>query len=211
MNILFIGNSYTYYNDMPAMLESLLRENGYDATVHSVTKGGRRLYANLEADDELNKRITELSAENKYDILFLQEQSYFPLVDRERFESAVGALKALVSARRTVLYATWGRKAGCPLLSELSLSSEEMADALASAYDGAALAHGCEVSHAGLAFKALADKTELYNEDMSHPSYTGSAVAAIVHFRTIMGDLPQKTDSLGLDEEALAIIIGALK
>ena len=211
MKILFIGNSYTYYNDMPAMLESLLRENGYDATVHSVTKGGRRLFANLEAGDEYNEKIVKLVSKNNFDLLFLQEQSYFPLVDREKFESAVGTLKALVNAERTVLYATWGRKAGCPLLSELSLSSAEMTDALASAYDYAALIHGCEVSHTGLAFKSLADNTELYNEDMSHPSYTGSAVAAIVHYRTITGELPKKTDTLGLDKEALAIIIGALK
>ena len=40
MKILFIGNSYTYYNDMPALLESLMCENGYDAKIHSVTKGG---------------------------------------------------------------------------------------------------------------------------------------------------------------------------
>lgn len=40
MNILFIGNSYTYYNDMPKMLESLARAAGFYAEVASVTKGG---------------------------------------------------------------------------------------------------------------------------------------------------------------------------
>lgn len=33
MNILFIGNSYTYYNDMPKMLESLARAAGFYAEV----------------------------------------------------------------------------------------------------------------------------------------------------------------------------------
>ena len=28
MKILFIGNSYTYYNDLPAILKALAEENG---------------------------------------------------------------------------------------------------------------------------------------------------------------------------------------
>ena len=52
MNILMIGNSYTYYNDMPKILESLAIENGKDVRVDSVTKGGRKLYANLLPEDE---------------------------------------------------------------------------------------------------------------------------------------------------------------
>lgn len=40
---LFIGNSYTYYNDMPKLFETLCRENGKDVTAYSVTKGGREL------------------------------------------------------------------------------------------------------------------------------------------------------------------------
>jgi hypothetical protein len=207
MKILFIGNSYTYYNDMPALLESLLRENGYDATVHSVTKGGRKLYKNLIEGDEYNEKIVGLVRENCFDILFLQEQSYLAIVDAECFENAVGGLKALVNAGRTVLYATWGRKSGCPLLSELSLSSDEMTDALCTAYQNAARAFDSEVSPVGLAFKSLSGKLELYCDDMSHPSYVGSAVAAIVHYRTITGKLPKKSDSLGLDKETVDTII----
>ena len=52
MNILFIGNSYTYYNDMPNILEALAKENGKDLSADAVTKGGRKLYANLDAEDE---------------------------------------------------------------------------------------------------------------------------------------------------------------
>ena len=42
MNILFIGNSYTYYNNMPKMLEALAKENGKKLCVNAVTKGGRK-------------------------------------------------------------------------------------------------------------------------------------------------------------------------
>ena len=57
MKILFIGNSYTYFNDMPRLLEQLMRDNGIDVTVDSVTKGGRKLFENLQANDENSEKI----------------------------------------------------------------------------------------------------------------------------------------------------------
>ena len=48
MKVLFIGNSYTFFNDMPNMLAALAAENGYSVSVDSVTKGGRKLFSNLD-------------------------------------------------------------------------------------------------------------------------------------------------------------------
>lgn len=43
-SILFIGNSYTYYNDMPtAMFEKSLKM-GYQAEVSAITKGAHILF-----------------------------------------------------------------------------------------------------------------------------------------------------------------------
>ena len=43
MKILFIGNSYTYFNDMPGLFEKECEKNGVTADVDSVTAGGYRL------------------------------------------------------------------------------------------------------------------------------------------------------------------------
>jgi len=85
MKVLFVGNSYTYFNDMPKIFENLALENGKRISVDSVTKGGRKLYQNLEPQDEYHQKIVDLCKENAYDVLILQEQSYFPLVDFEKF------------------------------------------------------------------------------------------------------------------------------
>ena len=209
MNILCIGNSYTYYNDMPKMLESLLRENGFETEIDAVTKGGRRLYENLVIDDEYNAKIRELIAKKDYDVLFLQEQSYFALVDYEKFENALSELIDLVGAKRVILYATWGRKSGSPLLEEHGWTSLGMTDALFSAYNSAARKLGTELSPVGLCFKALGERScniELYNADLSHPSYEGSAVAAICHFKKITGALPDKVSSITLDGSTVDMI-----
>ena len=119
MKTLFIGNSYTFFNDLPKILEDLSRENGKDLTADSVTKGGRHLYQNLAEEDEYGEKVKSLIKTNEYDALFLQEQSFFAIVDFDKFLFGVESLKNLVSAKRTILYATWGRKSGSSKLEEL--------------------------------------------------------------------------------------------
>ena len=82
MNILFIGNSYTYFFDLPTLFADLCRANGHDIRVDSVTAGGRELHEcltefhnDLNVGDPLGKKISELLEEVEYDVLILQEQS----------------------------------------------------------------------------------------------------------------------------------------
>ena len=212
MNILFIGNSYTYFNDMPFLLQSLLNENGIDARVDAVTRGGRKLMEHLLPNDELGSRIDALLALKKYDVLFLQEQSYFPIVGFEDFERSVITLKNRVGACRTLLYSTWGRKTGCQLLADKGWTSEGMYDSLTEAYRRAAGAAGAEISPVGRVFAGIiknSPETELYNKDMSHPSYIGSCAAAVTHFKSITGRLPEKCATLGLAQDVLDILLTA--
>ena len=214
MNILFVGNSYTYYNDMPKLFEALAKENGYTPAVFSVTKGGRFLSENLDPCDENGKKILDISSENEIDVLFLQEQSCAPINAFDRFLLGTKGLYERVKAKRTVLYATWGRKEGCEKLKSLSLSSGEMTDKLFYAYTKAAEEIGAEISPAGLCFKYLSERypeIELYNPDLSHPSYLGSALAALCHYVTVFASLPSSTDSLGLDKDTLSALMEAVQ
>ena len=204
MKVLFIGNSYTFYHEMPKLFEALCRANGKDVEVDSVTKGGRKLYENLASGDENNAKILELVKEKHYDVLFLQEHSCGPILAEDRFISAVGELKALVGADRTVLYQTWGRKTGSKTLAEHSWTSEQMfADTIAS-YVKCAELNGAELSRVGECFKALLAESdaELYTEDLSHPSLFGSSVAALSHYRTVFGEYPATLEPLDLSEYA---------
>ena len=40
LRILFIGNSHTYFNDMPIMVARRFREDGYDCEVTMIAHGG---------------------------------------------------------------------------------------------------------------------------------------------------------------------------
>lgn len=209
MKILFIGNSYTYYNDMPRMLEALAKENGNEAKVDAVTRGGWRLYQHLDEVGDEGKAIRALLAEGEYDVLVLQEQSHTPITDARAFLDGARGLSELVRAKRAIFYATWGRKDGCPLLDELSLTSLGMTMSLEMAYDRMAKLLSGELAAVGRAFAAMSmehPEIELYNEDMSHPSYIGSVVAATVLYKTIFGSLPELCRSISLDDTTINII-----
>lgn len=209
MKILFIGNSYTFYNDMPKMLSELGIENGKELEVDSVTRGGRKLYENLASGDEHNSKILELIAKKSYDVLILQEQSYFALIDYAEFERGARELIELVGAKRVILYATWGRKAGCDLLPKYGWSSAEMGEKLFAAYSSAAKVCGAEVSPVGLCFNKInaGGGLELYNPDLSHPSKAGTALGVLCHYKRIFGEMPESYESLGLEADEARIII----
>lgn len=213
MNILFIGNSYTYYNDMPTILQRLAEENGKTVRIDAVTKGGRKLYENLTADDEKSAEICALLAKNEYDVLILQEQSYFALVDYEKFEYGVTELVGRVSAKHNLLYATWGRKKGCELLTQYGWTTDEMTDLLEDAYRMAADAAGADVSPVGRCFRRVSEllpDVDLYNPDLSHPSYAGSCVAAVAHYAKLFAEPPRAVSALKLDRETAETIVTAV-
>lgn len=213
MKILFIGNSYTFFNDMPILLEALAKANGRDLSADSVTKGGRRLYENLKAGDEHGARIKALVSENDYDALILQEQSFLAIVDYESFLGGIRDLVALVNAKRNVLYATWGRKTGSEKLTELGLTSEEMTNKLTQAYISAANQVKAEISHVGKAFLKISTvfpELEIYKPDLSHPSYLGSVVAAICHYRTLFGEMPKNIECFELDSVPKAELLSTI-
>ena len=214
MNILFIGNSYTYFFDLPTLFADLCRANGHDIRVDSVTAGGRELhecltefYSDLNVGDPLGKKISELLEEVEYDVLILQEQSCLPYHNPELFFAGAVGLSTIIGAWRTILYATWGRMDGSEDLDYFGWTRLSMTKGLYDSYcHAAALVHG-EVSPVGLCFAKAVEtipEIDLYDPDKSHPSYAGSCVAALCHYKTVFGEMPADLSALKLDSEAVA-------
>ena len=220
MNILFIGNSYTYFSDLPTLFSSLCAANGQEVRVDSVTCGGRRLYENLNEfmsdfnpDDEYSKKISELVEETEYDVLFLQEQSCLPILNPQMFLAGVVGLSTIIGAWRTVLYATWGRADGSDTLAHFGWTRESMTKGLYDAYCQAAEIAHAEVSPVGLCFAALVEshpEIDLYDPDKSHPSYAGTCVAALSHYKTVFGEMPRDLSALKLDGDVAAVLAAAV-
>jgi hypothetical protein len=70
-NVLFLGNSYTYFNDLPAMVRNLASAAGLSATTTSNTPGGQTLQGHTSTS------IGTINSGN-WDVVVLQEQSQKP-------------------------------------------------------------------------------------------------------------------------------------
>ena len=86
-----------------------------------------------------------------------------------------------------MLYATPGRKEGHPDLAELGMSSAEMAEKVAAAYDAVGEKFGLPVAQVGRVFLAHSGE-DLYDPDLLHPSLRGSTLAAEEILRVMMGE-----------------------
>ena len=214
MNVLFIGNSYTYYNDMPSIFEKLAGSNGKQVSVCSVTKGGRRLLQYREPDSTTSE-LDELLAQKTFDICFIQEQSVLPAKDFEAFLSGLDCVVGKVKSKadRLILYATWGRKSGSSTLAENNWTTESMNQKLSEAYRKAAGLYDAQVSPAGDRFLCITQhdpEINLYQDDLSHPSYQGSCLAALTHYHTVFGEFPNQTGSLALSDAELSAFKAAI-
>ena len=71
--VLFLGNSYTYYNDLPQLLTDLAADMGHVVETAANTPGGYTLQGHASNDTSL-----DLIAEGGWDFVVLQEQSQIP-------------------------------------------------------------------------------------------------------------------------------------
>ena len=216
MNILFIGNSYTYYNDLDVIFEKLCRENGKEVSAYRVTQGGRKLFQFKDADDPITQEFISSLQCRTYDICFFQEQSLLPILNFDAFFDGLRHTVQLLPPQKPnlILYATWARKAGCPILEENNWTPDTMTNGLAAAYDRAAAALDAKVSHVGLAFQRtlqLDPAIVLHDPDLSHPSYKGSCLAALTHYYTVFGSFPQCTQSLSVSSHELYVFQKAIE
>lgn len=212
-NILFIGNSYTYYNDMPEVIFKGITESaGYDFTVKQLTKGGWDLVRSGSDDDELGALVDAELKAVKYDFVVIQEQSTNPALDPGKFYDGARAVYAKVkeNGATPILYSTWGRKKGHYVLEDNGLTNETMTWKIAAAYDAIGSELGADVAHVGLAFYDVYTQDikglDIYDADLTHPSYKGSYLAALTIFAKITGVDPTTVDFRGDCPLALAEI-----
>lgn len=203
-SILFIGNSYTYYNEMPeAIFAGIAEDAGYKFTVKSLTKGGWDLLRSGSADDELGALVDAELKATKYDYVVLQEQSTNPAIDRGKFYDGARSVyeKVKENGATPVLYSTWGRKEGHHVLEDNGLTNETMTWKIAAAYEALASELAVDVAHVGLAFYDVytegAKGLDIYGEDLTHPSYKGSYLAALTIFAKITGVDPTTVEFRG--------------
>ncbi|GEM_PF-6981219 len=179
MRVLFVGNSYVYFNDLPGLLTQLAAAGGAIVETESVAVGGMTLLGHLRHGEAV-ARIRE----GGWNAVVLQEQSTRPIDAPAVMHAAARQLadEAASVGAGVVLFLTWAQR-GWP----------EQQAALDAAYYGAAGALGARVAPVGPAWqRALTDRSEpaLHRDDGSHPAPPGTYLAACVLYAVLTGRSP---------------------
>ncbi len=213
-SILFIGNSYTYYNDMPEVIfKEITEAAGYTFSVKSITKGGWDLERYGSAEDEMGAVVDAELKNTKYDFVVIQDHSHSPARDHEKFYSGFRAVLAKVreNGASPLLYGTWGWHEEHSFLEENGLTTESMTWKMAAAYEAISEETGVPVAHAGLAFRDVhtnnSDRIDVYANDLYHPSYSGSYLAAMTIFAKLTGVDPTTVDYQGERAKPIADVL----
>lgn len=191
-SILFIGNSYTQRNELPTTLfAAVAKSAGYTGVkVEMVIKGGETLANHASSVSETGAVIDKKLAQTKYDYVVIQEQSDLPASEPGAFFDGARALceKIAANGAKPVMYETWGKKEGHANLGTFKWTSEEMTWRIAASYSAIGKELNAVVAYTGLAFRDVlvnSPSIELYDPDLSHPSYAGSYLAAMTIFAQI--------------------------
>lgn len=221
-SILFIGNSMTYFHDMPtAIFEPMAKAVGIDVSVRSITAGGRFLWENLERDDETARAVKAALAADKtgmYDFVVLQEGMPDLYTQTEKFRGAVRNLVGMIRGigAKPALYARMGNQRGNPELpDDPDCTYENVYNAIVEAHQTISEELDIPVAWAVKAAYDICDgqtDVEPYWTDGSHPSYAGSYIAALGVLNVLFGVDPATVTYNGeLTDDQAAICRAAVK
>lgn len=181
LKVLFIGNSFTYFYDMPAIFAALVdsAKPKADMKIEAAVAGGVTL-------EELRRRDAQhvIADDGPWDFIVLQEQSRRPIEAREKMLSSCLQFKGEIEklGAKMVLYETWPDK-----------TKPNEAQMLIDAYENTAKGCAALVAPVGRAWRAVEKEwpsIDLYDRDGHHPSQAGAYLAACVFYAEILGKSP---------------------
>lgn len=214
VRILWIGNSYTFYNDVPQMVEDMAKLNGVPVSTTRVLKGGESFKGHL-TNPELHKQLEK----GGWDYVVMQEFSSGPAYSTKYVAENILPYAAEIDSLakknspgvETVYYMTWGHKNGNVRQTDYPLDDnyELMQERIITTYTDMAYENHGKIAPVGVAWKNVRKdypEIELYIEDNFHPSLAGSFLAANTIFAAMTGSDFITVKPQGLSEEEIKIL-----
>lgn len=193
--VLFIGNSYTYFNNLPGMLTDLSTSLGDYVQPTSQVAGG----ATFQVHATNPATYTAINSAD-WDFVVLQAQSQEPSfpdsqVNSETLpfaEQMADSIRNNSICSNILMFMIWGRENGDPQWVPIS-TFDGMNSRLRNAYIRMADSIDASISPVGVAWKYVRDNypsIQLYSPDGSHPSLEGSYLAACTFYASLFRKSP---------------------
>jgi hypothetical protein len=223
LTILFVGNSLTFYNDLPAMLVNLASSDPGNTTrlqVKAFTVAGVDLGYMRTKTGALDWALA-----NHPDFVVLQEKSLwyrFPGADGMVRQNAQMWDQALAPLSETpVLFQIWSDGDGSQVYTDnrfptFNSTPAEDARLAAESYDRLAAGLGRQLVPVGRAFQAARETKgapDVVGPDHHHPSVAGTYLAALVFYRFFTGrsgaEATWRPDGLSAQDAAALVQLNA--
>jgi hypothetical protein len=211
MNVLFIGNSYTHYNNMPNIFQEIAVSKGVKINVEMSAKSNHTCKMHCERPEMFEK-----IASKKWDYVVLQgfsrelghDPEYLDTSFVPYFNQIVDSVYSNNACTNVLLYMTWGYSKGIPDNPELS-TFQKMSDKIAQGYQYISDLYSVPIVPVGKVWETVHlnyPQINLYVEDNMHPSINGSYLIASTFYSAIFKATPADGFQSKLDDETAEII-----
>lgn len=190
ISVLFIGNSYTFMNDMPFIFQKMAEAEGINAYVDTVVQGGK----NLQYHSTRKETYEKISSRNWTYVVIQGHSNEFATPKTEIEAKSKMYLSRIIDSVRTnnsctkvILYMTWAYKNGNKNWESID-SYDKMQNMVKDNYMLMAKDFNTIVSPVGYVWQDIRNKKKdlnLYIEDEKHPNLYGSFISAATFFMTI--------------------------
>jgi len=209
LDVLFVGNSYVYVNNLPEVFARVAAGAGQESPHVTVYAPGGQALASACVNATLLRIL-----EQRFDVVILQEQSQIPAMaelDLRLRRASLDACRKLSNQIRPrypdttiILYQTWARHASAWAMQPKEVAGcganpEEMQRRIDRWYAEAGRLIGARVAPVGDTWMANyhdAHPLMLHAADGSHPAPAGTYLAALVLVGTVY-DIPPVTRYFG--------------
>ena len=218
LNILFIGNSYTFFFDLPGMILKIAQHDKNNKTplnVRSVTYGGATLTEHWS-----NQKTRQVMRSQHWDIWVLQEQSLQSMY-RNTIAQSHRTIETFYNHARPqkteiVLFKTWPRQPNSawysdPKYAKALRSAEYMFGTIDTKITQ--ISQKLNIRVAPIAdywyFTSLYyPDMDIYGSDATHASIKGSYLTALIFYKTLTGNSPTETSfvPLGMTQKEAATL-----
>ncbi|WP_036379656.1 hypothetical protein [Muricauda sp. MAR_2010_75] len=198
VKILFVGNSFTYFWNMPQLVSAMAETQGVSIAAYQSTVGGSNLEQHWKR--EKGTKTRELLEEKEWDFVVFGDHSLSTIEAPERFREYGAKFAELVRSKgaEPIFYMTWAYKSN-PLMQE----------AITKGYMDLATKLNAKVLPVGPVYmraRELRPDLEFYFDD-KHPSPDGTYLIALTITKMLTGEsvntIPDRLTTLDINDEKL--------
>ena len=186
--ILFIGNSFTFYWNLPSLVESMAKDKGISLDIYQSTAGSATLKDHWDGKRGLSSK--NIIVNNDFSTIILQDHSTSPLLKTDESKEYFNRFIKLINNKKSevIIYGTWTYPAK-PLIGK----SFKGIDPIQYALNPIADENKLRMAPVGTAFRLFQERhpeISVFTSDNKHPSAVGTYLAACVFFKILTGESP---------------------